>query len=720
MPENHRLIEVQTIEPTRHGSLIEDELGAAGIHLVRVGAEGFDAPKTALSSKLGIGPDSSARNIFRQLGTKNRKHLLSAMIVARKTASATCKLEMSDDTVKKPGDIQWLRVHVRFDQSDAHARWTFVAVDISGEQLALENLKAEEEHLRHIVEYNPQLPWIADANGQIIDFTDRWLNSTGMSRNEAVGEGWLKKTHPDDIERVGGTISRCHKSGEPFDETIRLEVNGTYRWMRARGYPRRDENGNVVCWYGYTEDVHEKVLIDQQILWDAEHDSLTGLHNRAYFSTKLEKAIKAAPANLKKVALLLVDLDNFKQVNDLMGHVAGDDLIRKFAEALRAAAPADAAVARLGGDEFAILLNGLNEVSEAVEVAEAILRLQGNFDFGGRSVTYHASVGIGMFPEHGIDANQLLRHTDLALYKAKSNGRAQIQVFAKEMLDDMQERVAMVNRARTAAREGRILAYYQPKVCLRTRKLAGFEALLRWQDNLGKIHAPASIYAAFDEKTVAELLGKTMISHIFDDISSWKSQGLEFHQVAINASPVEMRQSDFVTRLTDEMKACDIAISEIEIEITEGVFIGTNADTSRKSIDQLHKAGIPLALDDFGTGYASLSHLRNLPVSTLKIDRSFVQDLADNTSDFAIVSAIIAMGKASGMKVVAEGIENKTQEDLLTDLGCDIGQGFLLGKPIPAHDVAWLIEHWEEYLERNVQPPKWAIDVPMRRANDAN
>jgi len=697
-----------------HDSAATNALSDAGVYHVRFGQSGVDDPNCALTQWFAPASLNQPRQLLKDCDAETRHQVLQAMIAAKCGVPAACEIDWQTCEENR----QWLRVHIEYDCCDAHPRWSFVIIDVTTEHLAIEKYKAEEEHLRHIVEYNPQLPWIADENGQIVDFTDRWLNSTGMSRTEATGEGWLKKTHPEDIERVGSTIANCHKTGEPFDETIRLEVNGTYRWMRARGYPRRDETGKVVCWYGYTEDVHEKVLIDQQILWDAEHDSLTELHNRAYFSTSMETAIKSATANLKKVALLLIDLDDFKQVNDLMGHVAGDDLIRKFAEALKAAAPADAAVARLGGDEFAILLGDVNDTSEATAVAESILGLQGNFDFAGRSISYHASVGIGIFPEHGMDANQLLRHTDLALYKAKSNGRAQVQVFEKGMLDDMQERVAMVNRARTAAREGRILAYYQPKVCLKTRKLAGFEALLRWQDNLGKIHAPASIYAAFDEKTVAELLGKTMMSHVFEDISAWKSRGLEFKQVAINASPVEMRQGDFVTRLTDEMQACDIENTEIEIEITEGVFIGTNADTSRRSIDQLHQAGIPLALDDFGTGYASLSHLRNLPVSTLKIDRSFVQEIGENTSDFAIVSAIIAMGKASGMKVVAEGIEYKAQEDLLTNLGCDIGQGFLLGKPIPAHDVPWLIENWDAFLENGEQPPKWAIDMPVRRVGE--
>lgn len=716
MPKSNGSKKVQSRKSTKRVGPAKDVLSAAGVYYVQAGQSGIDDSENFLSRWFGPDELASPKDMLRQLDQETRGSLVKAMLDARLGKSATCELSppLTDE------DLQRFRVHVAFNPHAIRDRWSFVIVDVSSEHQSIQSHKTEEEHLRHIVEYNPQLPWVADGNGQIVDFTDRWLNSTGMSREEATGEGWLKKTHPDDIEGVATTIRSCHETGIPFDITIRLEVEGTYRWMRARGFPRRDESGNVVNWYGYTEDVHEKVLIDNQILWDAEHDSLTGLHNRSYFSTKLASAIREAPAKLNKVALLLVDLDNFKHVNDLMGHVAGDNLIRRFARALNDTAPENAVVARLGGDEFALMLSDVNAPTEAAKIAEKILAIQGNFDFAGRSVNYHASIGIGHFPEHGINANQLLRHTDLALYRAKSNGRAQIQVFEKKLLDDMQERVAMVNRARTAAKEGRILAYYQPKVCLETRQLAGFEALLRWQDSQGRIQAPASIYAAFDEKTVAELLGQTMMSHIFKDISFWKELGLKFHQVAINASPVEMRQSDFVDRVKSELQAYDIGNSEIEVEITEGVFIGTDADASRRSIDQLAKAGIPLALDDFGTGYASLSHLRDLPISTIKVDRSFVQDVGENNSDFAIVSAIIAMGQASGMKVVAEGIEQEAQELLLKKLGCDVGQGFLFGRPVPSHEVPWLIENWQAFLDGQKIPHSRDIKRPLKHAVGSN
>lgn len=676
----------------RDESVSNSTLSEAGVYIVSVGINGLDDPSRFLNRWFDVEFFASPRELLRQWDGDARHSLIVAMTSAKKERTGICEVALAD----LEGIQSWFRVSVSFNRTGMKPRWSFVIIDISKECHSIEMHKAEEEHLRYIVEYNPQLPWIADSSGQIIDFTDRWLQSTGMSREEAVGEGWLNSTHPEDIDHVSGTIARCHETGEPFDVTVRLLVNGEYRWMRARGYPRRDETDNVVCWYGYTEDVHEKVLIDQQIRWDAEHDSLTGLHNRSYLSASLERALNTATAELHKVALLLVDLDNFKDVNDLLGHSAGDELLRKFADFLKSRAPEGAIIARLGGDEFAILLNDLDDESQAIDMAEKIMEVECDLNYGGRTIAYHASMGIGIFPEHGINANQLLRHADLALYRAKSNGRGQFQVFQKEMLDDMHERLAMVNRARTAAKEGRIFAYYQPKICLDTGELAGFESLLRWQDNLGKIHSPDKIFAAFDEKGVAELLGKTMIDHVLNDIQSWKAQSLQFHQVAINVSPVEMRQPLFVDNLIAALEAKNISSKEIEIEITEGVFLGASADSSRRSIERMSNAGIPLALDDFGTGYASLTHLRNLPVSTLKIDRSFVRSMHTAKSDLAIVAAIIAMSKAVGMRVVAEGIEDERHNQILKDLGCDIGQGFYFGKPVPSHEVPALIrgERW--------------------------
>jgi EAL domain-containing protein (putative c-di-GMP-specific phosphodiesterase class I) len=315
-----------------------------------------------------------------------------------------------------------------------------------------------------------------------------------------------------------------------------------------------------------------------------------------------------------------------------------------------------------------------------------------------------------------------MKNTDLALYRAKSNGRSQVQIFENELLDKMHERLAMVNRARTAAKDNRILAYYQPKICLETGELAGFEALLRWQDDKGNIHAPDKIYAAFEEKVVADMLGKAMINHVLNDMTYWKAGGLDVRQVAINASPAEMRQTTFVNNLIESLDNSGVSYGEIEIEITEGVLLGAGADASRKAIERMSALGIPLALDDFGTGYASLSHLRSLPISTIKVDRSFVSEIGNNPTDKAIVAAIISMGKAVGMRVVAEGIETEAQQDILKDLGCDVGQGFFFGRPVPSREVPSLVRGWNGTFYRNanrMKPIEELAGLPRRMISNA-
>ncbi|AEG51123.1 diguanylate cyclase/phosphodiesterase with PAS/PAC sensor(s) [Sphingobium chlorophenolicum L-1] len=620
---------------------------------------------------------------------------------------ATLTLEDCDGALKN------MRVAAR-TRRDAAGRLTgdMVMVDLTGEQAEIGRLRRSMENLRLIVEYNPQLPWIADPDGRIIDFTDRWLENSGLEREEAEGNGWLATTHPDDIGPLTQRIGHSLTTGEPFDVRVRLMVNDQYRWMRAQAYPRRDEDGRIIRWYGYTEDIHESVLIEEQIRWNAEHDSLTKLPNRAMFNACLDKALADAMTDFKKVGVFLLDIDNFKDVNDLMGHHAGDELLKSFASRLRDVFAEDAVVARLGGDEFAILVKDVENRAQLAALANRILTIRETFFSAGRSLECRVSIGVASFPEDGRVATELLRHADLALYRAKSLGRGRMQMFEPSLLEDMQERVAMINRARTAVRDGTIISYYQPKVSLQTGELVGFEALLRWRDSCGTIRSPAEIYAAFDDHDVADMIGQTMTSQVFADMAAWRARGLTLGHVAINVSSAELRRERFAGRLIETMERFSIEPDAIEIEITEGVFLGAGSDTVRRSIDELHRCHIPLALDDFGTGFASLSHLRSLPVSTLKIDRSFVSGVTAREGDAAIVSALITLGRALNMKVVAEGVEEADQSIKLKEMGCDYAQGFYFGRPTPSENIPALIHSWHEnsaIVTLNRRPASWPL-----------
>ena len=667
-------------------------LASAGVFRCTVDGEGLCHPDSA-ASRFGVQDGQPLVRWLRGLHRIFRKPVLELARAALLSGRAEAMLTLEDcDGVMR--NVRALAQTRREGAGRPVAE--LVMIDITMEQAEIARLRRSTENLRLIVEYNPQLPWLADPDGRIIDFTDRWLESSGLEREEAEGNGWLATTHPDDIGPLTQRITHSLTTGEPFDVRVRLMVNDQYRWMRAQAYPRRDDEGRIIRWYGYTEDIHESVLIEEQIRWNADHDSLTELPNRAMFNACLDKALGRALTDFKKVGVFLLDIDNFKDVNDLMGHHAGDDLLKSFAARLKSIFAGEGVVARLGGDEFAILIENADNRQQLADLADRALTIRETLFAAGRSLECRVSVGVAAFPEDGRVATELLRHADLALYRAKSLGRGRVQMFEQSLLEDMQERVAMINRARTAVRDGTIISYYQPKVSLQTGELVGFEALLRWRDSCGTIRSPAEIYAAFDDHDVADMIGQTMTSQVFSDMAAWRARGLAVGHVAINVSSAELRRERFAGRLIETMERFSIAPDSIEIEITEGVFLGAGSDAVRRSIDELHMCNIPLALDDFGTGFASLTHLRSLPVSTLKIDRSFVSGVTARESDGAIVSALITLGRALNMKVVAEGVEEADQSIRLREMGCDYAQGFYFSRPAPSETIPALIQSWSE------------------------
>ena len=675
---------------------VVEALAAGHVGLCHIDPRGQVTLNPEAQAMLGHGPAVAFPVLLRQFETADRRSMFAALRKGRSPVSVEGCLTLGS------GDRIWLRIGVSARTGHCSGPCLSVSiVDVTAERAAFEALKQSEEHLRLTVEYNPQLPWIADPQGQVIDVNQRWLDWSGLTREQALGAGWLHVAHPEDAELVSGKILHAITTGERFDVRARLLLNGEYRWIRAQGYPRFDADGKIVRWYGYTEDIHEVVLVEERIRWNAEHDPLTGLLNRTLFNSCLEKALRCALQNLSHVAVLLVDLDRFKEVNDLLGHHSGDKLLQDYADQLRDALPPDAVAARLGGDEFAVLFPDLKNRDDLARWADIVLGLRPSVGLGSGLVDCRSSIGIAIYPEHGRQPSELLRHADIALYAAKDGGRGKLLVYEAWMQDEVRDRAAMISRARRAAEEKEIVAFYQPKVCLKTGQLAGFEALLRWRDPAGKIHAPASIAAAFEETDVADQLGHAMLRNIVRDLVQWRSQGLPYGHVALNAAPAEFKRTNFAARLIESISTAGLAPSDIEVEITEGVFLGRGADYAKAAIQQLSDHGTSIALDDFGTGFASLSHLRALPVNKLKIDRSFIAGIADEDGDATIVKAIVDLGHNLGIQVIAEGIETPRQAEVLCGFGCDFAQGYFYGRPMPAEKVPALILQWRDFAGRS-------------------
>lgn len=561
-------------------------------------------------------------------------------------------------------------------------------LDRTEEREEIADLNRTVEHLWYTVELNPQLPWVADNEHGVTRVTERYLKMVGLEEDQALGFlGWMHVLHPEDLPRMQSTVGAAMVNGSMGDTRCRFKMaDGSYRWMRCRAFPRRDDDGNIVRWYGYTEDIHEIVLAEIETRWAAEHDPLTGLPNRNLFNQRLDELTGRAAEGLGRLGLVMLDLDHFKDVNDILGHHAGDRLLAQFAKLLRETITVEATVARLGGDEFAILLPSIDgpESIEAL-VGELFVRLKTPLRLDGREFDCRASAGSAIFPLHATNASELFKHADIALYEAKNAGRGRYLPFEPAMRSKMQRRVAMINIGREAVENNRLLPFYQPQVAMATGEIIGFEALLRRRDRAGQICLPGTIYEAFNDFEVAEAIGIAMLDMVIADMVEWRDRGLDFGKMSINASAAEFRNRDFITRLISHMDGAGIPRDRLVIEVTEGVFVGRSAPMANDLIAELKQAGFGISLDDFGTGYASLTHLREIPFDALKIDRSFIEDLFGETGkdSAAIVSAIIKLGQGLGKSVVAEGIETQRQAEFLREHGCSAGQGYLFGRPAP-------------------------------------
>ncbi|GAA0731769.1 putative bifunctional diguanylate cyclase/phosphodiesterase [Sphingomonas japonica] len=420
-----------------------------------------------------------------------------------------------------------------------------------------------------------------------------------------------------------------------------------------------------------------KAILSKEWKHAAEHDVLTGLPHRGVFQKRLRAAMREAERNNTRVAMMLVDVDHFKQINDTLGHDAGDALLRGFANRLQSVLRKSDTVARLGGDEFGILLSGIRREEQVASVVRSMTeRLHEPLLYKDRLVACNASIGVAIYPDHALTADRLTKCSDLALAEAKrTRGRA--ETFSAGLAADFERNARMLTIARKAIDERRFVAHYQPKIDLTTGGLVGFEALVRC-DRVGKTPILPRMFAqAFADRPIALEISRQMMACVLDDIRCWQDRGLRFGHVAINTCAADFMGDDFAERLLSAIEARRLHPGVIELEVTEGVFLGRGAHHVARALTLLSTRGMRIALDDFGTGYASLTHLKQFPVDVLKIDRSFVAGIGKNAGDAAIVRALIGLGSSLGIETVAEGIETSAQAEFVKSHGCDVGQGFL-------------------------------------------
>ena len=434
--------------------------------------------------------------------------------------------------------------------------------------------------------------------------------------------------------------------------------------------------------------------LSERLRYVAEHDDLTGLPRRDLFQRRLIAAMHDATQNGTRAAMLFVDVDHFKQLNDSLGHDAGDALLCGFAQKLKTLLRPKDTAARLGGDEFGVILTGIDHDERIDDVMKSLSqRLHEPIPHRGRLIGCKASVGMAIYPDHAADAEGLMKCADLALAEAKLT-RGRVETFSPRLMEEFDRDAQMLTVAREGLEADRLIAHYQPKINLNTGALIGFEALVRCQIDEDLTIMPNSFAHAFDDRELAVAISAKMISSVLDDIRTWVDQGLAFGHVAINTGAADFRTDSFAEMLLTEVKARGLSPSMIELEVTEGVFLGRGAQHVDRALSTLSKAGVRIALDDFGTGYASLTHLKQFRVDVLKIDQSFVSGIGKNFDDTTIVRALIGLGKSLGIATVAEGIETAKQAEFARFHGCDIGQGYFFGKAKPAAFVPAMIERF--------------------------
>ncbi len=552
-------------------------------------------------------------------------------------------------------------------------------------QIITEKLKNElalEERYRNIFERNLTGLYIAEADGKILDCNDACARILGYhGRHELLGNS----------EQAENIVQKLHASMADAGFAIGSEqsfqrLDGSQGWALCSLKAVGGEDHEREVFEGSLVDITERKIAEDRIQFLAYYDSLTSLPNRALVHDKLTKALPIARRERQKLGLLHLDIDSFKIINDCLGHSRGDELLGKIAQRLQACAREEDTVARLGGDEFLIALGPIHSAADASIVAERIARdLTPPFNLNGHSLSITCSIGISIYPDHGKDVETLIKNADAAMYAAKGRGRNTFSFFSEEMTAQAAERLQLDNSMRGALDRQEFYLVFQPEFNLQTGAVSCWEALIRWKHPELGLVTPDKFISIAEANGMIVPIGEWVLRTACHHARGWHDIGSKV-PVAVNVSAVQFRQIGFCDLVRKVLKETGLDPEHLELEITESLLVATE-DMRFEVLSQLKALGVRLAIDDFGTGYSSLSYLKQLPVSKLKIDRSFIRDLHRNGNEEAITAAIIQMAKCLKLTVTAEGVENERQLQFLREQQCDDVQGFLFSKPLKADQM---------------------------------
>jgi diguanylate cyclase (GGDEF)-like protein/PAS domain S-box-containing protein len=575
-------------------------------------------------------------------------------------------------------------------------------------ELMEQRLKASEALHVFIVNSSPDLIYMLDRNGCFEFLNDRVESLLGLRKEELLGKHYSELIYEEDLE-VARNLFNERRMGDRATRNVELRVRSRKTrsadqsphtqsvWMdlTAQGnYTDPDERTreNFIGSYGTARDISERKEAEQVINFQAYHDLLTHLPNRALLKDRLSLAITQAQRNKRRLAVMFLDLDRFKIVNDTLGHTMGDRLLKAVANRLQGCLRGGDTLARFGGDEFTLLLPEVRTRDDVVVIASKILdKLAAPFVIDGHELFVGASIGIAMYPEAGDSVEALIQSADIAMYHVKGRGKNGYQFFSDEMNNKFSTRLSLERELRSALATGQLRVYYQPQVDLSDGRIIGVEALVRWQHPRRGLIEPDDFLSVAEETGLIIQLDEWVQMHAFAEVADWRRSGHGDVRLSVNMSSQQLEQDGFLERFLANLDASGLAADRVKIEITENAIM-QDMEVIVPKLRALRKAGVRIAIDDFGTGYSSLSYLKNFPVNTLKIDRSFVGDIRADQGDASIINAIVAMARGLKLDLIAEGVETRTQLKYLKSQGCAEVQGYIFSRPVPPVELKALLD----------------------------
>ncbi|OQW95304.1 MAG: hypothetical protein BWK79_02890, partial [Beggiatoa sp. IS2] len=644
------------------------------------------------AQKVGISPELIVGKTDEALLANQSINIEFLQLFNRLPGSSEPEYHRIESLTRADNTPQWLDIN-RIPLHDSNGQ--IIGLLYSFEDIT--DRKRVEEKLRQaakILENSTEAILITDAQVKIISVNQSFTQITGYSEIEALGKTPAQilksgKHSPDFYEamwqsiwKIGyweGEIWNRRKSGELYPEWLHITVikDETEQW--------------VTHYLAIFSDITHHKQTEQRLIYLSHYDNLTGLPNRTLFYERVSRALQRAQQHHQLVAVMFLDLDRFKYVNDTWGHAVGDLLLIKVAHRLAGIISENDTVARLGGDDFAIVLENLKNSEEAIFIAQRILETMVTaFDLNDYETFITTSIGISLYPNDADDVETSLKNADAAMYRAKEKGKNNYQFFTPQMNAATHQRLLLETQLRHALDRDELMLYYQPQIHLATGQIVGAEVLLRWQNPKMGVVSPRIFIPLAEETGLIVKIGEWVLHQACLQHQKWRNRGHPILRIAVNLSSRQFKQENLMNSIVQILENTYMDPNLLELELTESMLM-QDADNSIKILHQLKEMGIQLAIDDFGTGYSSLSYLRRFPIDKLKIDKSFMVDIPVNQDDMAIIRAIVALARTLNLTVIAEGVETKQQLAFLKSLRCDEIQGFFYSRPLPAEEFAQLL-----------------------------